>query len=237
VKPDPERARELFSDACDGWQEAVGRGRSKAQPAQRTHAGCLDLALMLQNGAGVPQDTAAAAALFEKACEGGDASACQLLGDARYAGAGLERDLEGAQTAFQRGCGMALFSSCTKLADLLRVRHDPAADALYKKACAAHEKDACTVLELKKACAGRDACLAVADLCSDYLAGYDVLAEAQLARAPCEKACAGGVGEACDTLADMYQDGYGAPRDLAQAAAFRKRACDLGDRDACNVRQ
>jgi TPR repeat protein len=221
VKPDPERARELFSDAC----------------TQRTHAGCLDLALMLQNGSGVPQDTAAAAALFEKACEGGDASACQLLGDALYAGVGIERDLKGAQAAYQRGCGMALFSSCTKLADLLRVQHDPAAEALYKKACAADEKDACTVLALKKDCAGRDACLDLADLCSDYLAGYDVLAEAQLARGPCEKACAGGVGEACDNLADMYQEGYGAPRDLSQAAVFRKRACDLGDRDACDVRE
>jgi TPR repeat protein len=93
------------------------------------------------------------------------------------------------------------------------------------------------VLALQKECAGRDACLALADLCSDYLAGYDVLAEPQLARAPCEKACAGGVGEACDNLADMYQEGFGAPRDHSQAAVFRKRACELGDRDACDVRE
>ncbi len=237
VKPDPERARQLFGDACDGWQEAVGNRKSSAHRPQRTHAGCLDLALMLQNGSGVAQDPAGAAALFDKACGGGDASACQLLGDARYAGLAGAPDAKGAQSAFRRACVLELFSSCTKLADLMRLHQDPAADALYRKACAKDETDACTVLALQKKCEGRDACLPVSDLCSDYLAGYDVLAEPQLARAPCEQACAGGVGEACDSLADMYQEGYGAPRDPSQAAAFRKRACDLGDRDACDVRE
>ena len=90
---------------------------------------------------------------------------------------------------------------------------------------------------LQKPCAGRDACLDVADLCSDYLAGYDVLAEPSLARAPCEQACQGGIGEACDNLADMYKEGYGAPHDEDQAATFRKRACNLGDRDACDVKE
>ncbi len=222
VKSDPDRARELFSDAC----------------TERTHVGCLDLALMLQNGSGIPQDFAAAAELFDKACAGGDAAACQLLGDARYAGVGIERDLKGAQSAFERACGMELYSACTKLGDLFRVQHDEArAGEQYRKACAADEKDACAVLVLEKPCAGREGCLSFSDLCSDYLAGYDVLAEPQFARAPCEKACKGGVGEACDNLADMFQEGFGVPRDVAQAAVLRKRACDLGDRDACAVRQ
>ena len=222
VKPDPELAKELFGDAC----------------TQRTHAGCLDLALMLQNGTGVAQDPAAAAVLFDKACVGGDASACQLLGDTRYAGMGVARDLKGAQAAFQRACGLQLFSSCTKLGDLFRVQREPERAAeQYRKACASEEKDACIALRLEKPCAGREACLDFADLCSDYLAGYDVLAEPQLARAPCEKACTGGVGEACDNLADMYQDGSGVPRDEGQATALRKRACSLGDRDACGVRE
>ena len=219
VKADPQRARELFSDAC----------------TERTHAGCLDLALMLQNGTGVAQDPATAVALFEKACAGGDASACQLLGDARYAGAGIPPDLKSAEAAFQRACGLELFSSCTKLGDLFRVERDGArATEQYKRACAADEKDACTVLALSKPCSGRETCLDLSDLCSDYLAGYEVLAEPQLAREPCEKACAGGVGEACDNLADMFQEGFGAPHDAEQSAAMRKRACALGDRDACS---
>jgi uncharacterized protein len=238
VKPDPERARKLFGGACDGWQEAVGNARSSPPRPQRSAAGCLDLALMLQNGSGVAQNAPGATALFDKACAAGDASACQLLGDARYAGAGMARDLKGAQAAFQRACALELYSACTKLGDLFRTgRDDARAAAQYQKACAAEEKDACTVLALAKPCSGREGCLDLSDLCSDYLAGYDVLAEPLLARAPCEKACAGGVGEACDNLADMYQEGFGAPRDVAQAATLRRRACDLGDRDACDVRE
>ena len=45
-----------------------------------------------------------------------------------------------------------------------------------------------------------------------------------------------GAGEACDNLADMYDEGYGVPQDRNQAAVFRKRACALGDRDACGMR-
>jgi TPR repeat protein len=222
VKPDAALARELFSDAC----------------TQRTHAGCLDLALMLQKGEGVPQDHAAAAALFEKGCRGGDAVACQLHGDAHYLGYGSPKDVKAAEKSYRKACGMELHSACTKLADLLRVSGAPAkADELYKKACAADEKNACAALALEKGCDTRDACLDLSDLCSDYLAGYEVLAEPSLARAPCEKACAGGVGEACDNLADMYQEGSGVPRDAIQAAALRKRACSLGDRDACDVRE
>lgn len=217
VKPDAVKARELFSDAC----------------TQRSHAGCLDLALMLQNGDGVAKDPAAAAALFEKACAGGDATSCQLLGDARYAGIGIAKDLKAAQAGFEKACGLELFSACTKLGDLLRLQRDPKAEVLYKTACAADEKDACTILALEKPCDALDGCLDVADLCADYLAGYDVLAEPALARAPCEKACDGGLGEACDNLADMYQDGWGAPKDVTQAAVLRRKACNLGDRDAC----
>jgi TPR repeat protein len=221
VKPDPQLARELFGDAC----------------TERTQAGCLDLALMFQNGTGVAKDPKTAVPLFDKACQGGDAFACSLLGDALYGGIGTARDPRAAQGSFERACELELFSGCTKLGDLLRLQRDAGAAELYRKACAAEETDACTILVLDKGCAGREGCLEMADLCSDYLVGYDVLAEPQLAIDPCEKACAGGAGEACDNLADMYEEGYGVPSDHRQAALFRKRACELGDRDACAVRE
>ncbi|MGZ6143694.1 MAG: tetratricopeptide repeat protein, partial [Myxococcales bacterium] len=133
MKPDPQLAKELFGDAC----------------TQRSHAGCLDLALMLQNGEGVAKDPAGAAVLFDKACAGGDAQSCQLLGDARYAGIGIARDLRGAQASFERTCALLLYSGCTKLADLLRLRGDSRARDLYKKACDADESDACTILSVE----------------------------------------------------------------------------------------
>jgi TPR repeat protein len=222
VKPDAELARRLFAGAC----------------THRTQAGCLDLALMLQNGDGVAQDAGQATALFDKACQGGDAAACSLYGDARYMGSGAPKDARTAEAAYRRACELELYAGCTKLGDLFRMRHEAArAAAQYRKACAADEKDACTALALEKGCSGREACLDFADLCSNYLSGYDVLSEPALARGPCEIACAGGIGEACDNLADMYQDGYGVPYDLFQAAELRRRACQLGDRDACDVRE
>ncbi len=159
------------------------------------------------------------------------------LGDSRWTSP--QQDAKGAQASYQRACALDHPSACTKLADLLRLEAPGSARAidLYKKACAADEKDACTALALDKPCEGREACLDLSLLCSDYLAGYDVLAESRLALAPCEKACAGGVGEACDNLADMYQDGAGVPRDEGHATALRKRACELGDKDACQVRE
>jgi TPR repeat protein len=172
--------------------------------------------------------------LFEKACKGGDAAACQLLGDARFQGIGGAKDQPAALQAYKRSCELEISSACTKLADLFRLLHDEKrAAAAYRKACAADEQDACTVLESARGCEGRRACLDLADLCADYLAGYDVLAEPSLAREPCEKACQGGVGEACDNLGDMYQQGLGVARDEARARELRKRACELGDADAC----
>jgi TPR repeat protein len=222
VKRDPEQAKQLFSAAC----------------TSRTQAACLDLALMYETGDGIAQDAHAAMPLFDKACRSGDSAACELLGDARWQGIGTARDPAGAQASYRRACDLEVGSSCTKLADSLRVLHDDArADAQYRKACAADEKDACIAEALPKGCSGRDACLDFADLCADYLAGYDALAEPSLARAPCEAACTGGVGEACDSLADMYQEGLGVGRDDGRARDFRKRACELGDRDACEAHE
>jgi TPR repeat protein len=175
--------------------------------------------------------------LFDKACAGGDAFACSLLGDARYAGIGTSRDPAAAEGSFQRACELDLYSGCTKLADLLRLRNDARATELYRKACSAEETDACTILVLDKGCVGREGCLELADLCSDYLAGYGVLSEPRLALEPCERACNGGAGEACDNLGDMYEEGYGVAQDRSRAALLRKRACALGDRDACDIRQ
>jgi len=98
------------------------------------------------------------------------------------------------------GLRLELYSGCTKLGDLFRMRHEAArgAGAQYRKACAADEKDACNRAGAGERLQQPRSLLDFADLCSDHLSGYDVLSEASLARAPCEIACAGGIGEACD---------------------------------------
>ena len=223
VKRDPAHAALLFARACD----------------LRAPAGCMDLAMMLQSANGVAQDVVRAAALLDRGCGAGDSFACQLQGDARWLGVAGGKDPAAARAFYEKACKLDLPSSCTKLADLLRLegKEPERADGLYRKSCSLEEKDACTVLRLRGGCDSRDACSPVSELCADYLAGYGVLAEPRLAREPCEMACEGGVGEACDNLADLYEDGLGLPQDMAQAAAYRKRACELGDRDACSARE
>jgi uncharacterized protein len=49
-----------------------------------------------------------------------------------------------------------------------------------------------------------------------------------------EKACAGGISEACFTLARMYELGQGAPEDESKERFYYAKSCDLGDVFGCN---
>jgi len=48
-----------------------------------------------------------------------------------------------------------------------------------------------------------------------------------------ERACTGGYAHSCGALADLYESGHGAPRDLARAQALYERACEYKDRWSC----
>jgi TPR repeat protein len=72
---------------------------------------CFDLGFRFSEGRGVGKDEARAAALFTKACEGGEAQGCCNLGDllwSRSAG----KDEAAAAAAFARGCALGLQIAC-----------------------------------------------------------------------------------------------------------------------------
>ena len=48
-----------------------------------------------------------------------------------------------------------------------------------------------------------------------------------------EVACSGGNPIACVNLAGLHRDGHGVAKDPAQARAWLRRACQLGDEAAC----
>jgi serine/threonine protein kinase len=48
-----------------------------------------------------------------------------------------------------------------------------------------------------------------------------------------DKACAGGNGETCKDLGNMYRDGSGVPKDGSRAAALYSKACDAGNGPGC----
>jgi serine/threonine protein kinase len=49
-----------------------------------------------------------------------------------------------------------------------------------------------------------------------------------------DKACAGGSGEACKDLGNLYHDGNGVPKDGSRAAAFYSKACNTSPPMGCN---
>ncbi len=65
---------------------------------------CNQLALRLQEGAGVPRSDARAVTLFESACTAGYAFACTNLGSAYENGRGVRRDLNRARGFYRSAC-------------------------------------------------------------------------------------------------------------------------------------
>ena len=55
---------------------------------------------------------------FERACQGGEAAACSLYGDARYLGNGGSKDARAAEVAYRRACELEHYAGCTKPGDL-----------------------------------------------------------------------------------------------------------------------
>jgi hypothetical protein len=63
----------------------------------------------------VPQDKRRAAALFEKACEGGDAPGCYNLGVRYTEGSGVPQDKRRAAALFEKACKGGVEQGCSAL--------------------------------------------------------------------------------------------------------------------------
>jgi len=242
--PDPRRARELFTKACD-----AGDGE-----------GCFGLAGIYDLGLGVPRDRRRSAALLGALCGRSQPEACQGLG-LRYK-AGFDDDGAGWKRAGleldTRACKAGLPAACAALADYTRVglpdikKDEVRAAALYDQACAAGLARGCQELGgMYKSGAGvapdpargialiAGACEAGrASACESLASAYSYGSEAtprDQARAAAfyQKACEGGEASSCLRLARLHAEGSGMPRDPARAAALRLQACQLADARAC----
>lgn len=81
-------ASELLAEAC-----RAGDG-----------GGCAQLALMLRDGKGVPQDLTQAAAFYQRGCELGSAKGCSGWGSLLMRGQGVPQSLAQALTLFSKAC-------------------------------------------------------------------------------------------------------------------------------------
>ncbi len=156
---DSKRAADLLQRGCDGGVlEACGlapimRGTSSADPAvlePKCDAGdanaCARLGLVREHGAS--PDGPKACAAFEKACEGGNALSCRVVGRHYFDGRVCPRNLAKSAALYETGCEKGSMNACFLLAVLLKkgfgVTADPKrSQELVKKACDGGLKSAC----------------------------------------------------------------------------------------------
>jgi hypothetical protein len=135
VMVNPERAVQLFAQACDGGDLSgcvnlgVGyeRGEGIEQDASMAFTlyeyacnagdmlGCVDLGSLHRTGTGVPQDQPLAVSLYRRACDAGEPLGCFNLGTSYERGDGVPQDAVTAIVAFQRACGAGLTIGCERL--------------------------------------------------------------------------------------------------------------------------
>jgi hypothetical protein len=178
--------------------------------------------------------------LYQRACDRGDLAGCMRLGDMYDRGAGVARDAVRARVLLARACDAGSAAGCVPLGDTpcdarslegcLRLALSYESDRDLPAAVAAHER-ACQ----------RGAWISCAKLARLYQGGPDVPSElaALVPRDPARaaalywKACEG-EGLDCAVLGKLYEDGAGVPKDLTRAVKSYGKACEGGDRAACD---
>ena len=197
-------------------------------------AACLELGMLYQRGQGVAKDEAAADAMFQRACDGGEplgrlgsAVSRRLANDEPGAVAFFARSAAAAQQACDTGRPIADgkdgASGCAVLGSLYSegwgVRKDEAHGArLFEKACSSGDLSGCFLLG------------------NASKSGKGVPRDLERAAALYKRVCAGANDAGCYGLWDlgrMHRDGANAPKDPARAARYFEQACDLGRTSYC----
>jgi hypothetical protein len=247
VPRDVKRGLELLERSCDGgfaiacavgaaWLteashatevEFASETRARFEVKQACLSGqaddCYELGLSYYFGReSYPLDRARAAHAYERACDLGDARACNNLGDALAYGEGMTRDVARAAELFRRACHNGEALACANLGYM--VEHGEGVDRdvrrardLYRDACATGEVYGClhsAMLAAVTAGAPSDPVGALAH----WQRGCDHDRNAQ----------------SCAFVGLLYEDGPdGEARDEVKSQEAMSRACKLGERRAC----
>ncbi|MFN0244464.1 MAG: hypothetical protein ACKVWV_16370 [Planctomycetota bacterium] len=194
-----------------------------ARAEQGAPIACNELGVVYMEGKIVPQDRAAAAHWFGKACEGGNVDGCtnvatQFLFQREFKS---DADVARALDRLERRCGRKTDGrSCYLIGYAYEKGAGRPADAArareaYEKGCTYGSVDASKGL-VRLAEAG-------------LVANVDLTRAAQLLEAACES----GDGESCLYLAYLQQRGGAGPIDSQKALAYWQKACALGSERAC----
>ncbi len=233
VDADRDVARKLFAIGCN-----AGSGNA-----------CVNLGMMTREGYGIAPDENRAAELFEMGCFAGSARGCVLVGefcDKR----GGDGDAHRAQLAFERACKAGDRDGCLRLAKAVGDAGDSVrAAAMFLAGCEKRVAEACAgaadlysagngveVDEVRAKALRTKACdLGDESACLALAGGLEESEHAASAVAIYKRLCDRGSGAGCYRLALLYSEGDGVPADEKRAGRLFKRACDLGDSEACDA--
>ena len=218
---------------------------------------CFDAASMHRDGRAPEADLNVAASLFDRACEGEEAAACEALGDLY-----LFEDIDGATdaralAAFEAGCALEHTASCASIGLMHEQNRVPRPDdqlagRYVEDGCDAGIAWACTTLghlyftdrvrgsdeqlasAYRAGCDGGDSngCVGLGVAVARGLAEADELDD--LGR-DLSRSCGDGNGLACGGLGALHYDGRLSNSNDARAASFLDQGCDLDDTYSCTL--
>jgi TPR repeat protein len=174
--------------------------------------------LRQQNVAGA--DSASAATLYTKACDGGAMEGCLNLGVAFATGRGLPKNERRASELYERACEGGQPAACSNLGYFFE--HGIAVSKDHSRAFSLYEKS----------CLGKNliGCINLAGL---YESGQAVKQDLAQAVSLYRQACEGGSLDGCVQLGRMEENGMGVEADQPHAASLYARACDPGVLHGC----
>lgn len=207
---------------------------------------------------GLPEDRAAAQALYEEACamsgQPGAATACSNLA-LMLADGDNEAEHARGVALLETACAEGEMGACVNLGVEFEYGEAVPQDldramALYRQACDGGEPLGCNNLAngmvegtapggmaeanalFRQACVNGEA-RGCSDLGVSYGDGAGLDADPGIAAALYQMACEGGNATGCANLGEAYRDGDGVPQDLARAMDYMGRACDEGEGWGC----
>jgi uncharacterized protein len=247
VPRDVKRGLELIEQSCDGGFSiacAVGAGwlaearhASEVESASETRArfevklacfsgqadDCYALGLSYYFGReSFPSDRPRAVRAYGRACDLGDARACNNLGDALAYGLGVGRDVVRAAELFARACHSGEALGCGNLGYMAEHGEGLARDIkrardLYRDACATGEVYGCLHSAMRVAV--------------DAGAPDDPVGALAHWQRGCDR---DRNAQSCAFVGLLYEDGPdGLARDEAKSDEAMTQACKLGERRAC----
>jgi len=206
------------------WVEAASPDGCAARAIRSTQQSSVAVdakqALALYEG----NDYVDARPLLDRACDAGNAEACNDLGEIYDTGYGVVQDHTRAAALFLKACNAGNVNSCLSLG------------VCYGNGNGV-EQDYSRAREFFSLSCDKGNSLGCAYLGDIYQNGRGVAQDYQRAVMLYTKSCESGLeyGYGCAALGVMYQNGYGVRKDSEKSKQLYGKACRLGSENGCNL--